>query len=198
VFVEEKNMPQRAACRVLLVDDEPAIRNLLSTLLEEAGFEAEQAEDGLDGLLKLREKLPNVIISDLTMPRMSGFEFLAVVRQRFPQIPVFVHSGVPPDDFPEVRPDLWFQKGATQFSTLLEAVHDWTRKTPDPTIAPQSINTPLRTQRDGAGYYVLTCTDCLRTLRVRIDPETPTIERTACCVFCQAILPYLIESSNPS
>ncbi len=192
-------MPHRAARRVLLVDDEPGIRNLLSSQLEAAGFEAEQAVDGLDGLVKLRERLPNVIISDLEMPRMSGFEFLAVVRRRFPQIPVFLHSGVlPPTHSPEVRPDVWFQKGATQFSKLLKAVHDWTRKTPDPPIAPQSINTPLRTQRDGAGYFVLTCTDCLRAFRVRIDPEMKTVGRTACCVYCQARLPYLIESSVPS
>jgi len=191
-------MPQRAACRVLLVDDEPAIRNLLSRLLEEAGFEAEQAEDGLDGLAKLRERLPNVIISDLAMPRMSGFEFLAVVRRRFPQIPVFVHSGEPPTDFAEVKPDVWFQKGATEFATLVESVHDWTRKAPDPPIAPQSISTPLRTQRDGAGYFVLTCTDCLRTFRVRSDPQMKTVERTAYCVYCQARLPYLVESAEPS
>lgn len=191
-------MPQGAACRVLLVDDEPNIRNLLSSLLEEAGFEAEQAEDGLDGLVKLRERLPNVIISDLEMPRMSGFESLAVVRRRFPQIPVFVHSGVPPDYFPEVRPDVWFQKGATQITTLVAAVHDWTRKTPDPPTAPPSISTPLRTQRDGAGYFVLTCTDCLRTFRERSDPEMKAVERTAYCVYCQARLQYLVESSEPS
>ena len=54
-------MPNAAACRVLLVDDEPAIRDLLSGLLEAEGFKADQAEDGLDGLAKLREKLPDVI-----------------------------------------------------------------------------------------------------------------------------------------
>jgi CheY-like chemotaxis protein len=191
-------MPNGAACRVLLVDDEPGVRNLLSGLLEAEGFEADQAEDGLDGLAKLREKLPDVIISDLEMPRMSGVEFLAVVRRRFPHIPVFVHSGVPPDDFPEVRPDVWFQKGATLFSDLLEALHDWTRKTRECSPASQSAPDPLRIGRDDAGFFVLTCTDCLRTFKVRNEPEIKTVERTVCCIYCQAQLQYFIESSTPS
>ena len=78
---------------VLLVDDDPSIRDLLSMQLEEAGFEARQAEDGIDGLVKLRDELPKVIISDLQMPRMSGIEFISVVRRRFPSIPVIVLSG---------------------------------------------------------------------------------------------------------
>ena len=129
---------------------------------------------------------------------MSGVEFLSVVRRRFPQIPVFVHSGVPPADFPEIRPNVWFQKGATHFSDLLDAVHDWTGKPPQFTVAPQATPTPLRTRRDGAGFFVLTCTDCLRTFKLRNDPEIKTVERTAYCVYCQAQLQYLIESSQPS
>ena len=63
-----------SANSVLLVDDDPTIRKFLSSQLEEAGFKAQQAEDGIDGLVKLRDMLPKVIISDLQMPRMSGFE----------------------------------------------------------------------------------------------------------------------------
>lgn len=60
---------------VLLVDDDPHLRDFLSMRLEEAGFDARQAEDGIDGLVKLREALPQVIISDLQMPRMAGSSF---------------------------------------------------------------------------------------------------------------------------
>jgi len=109
-----------------------------------------------------------------------------------------VHSGVPPDDFPEIRPDVWFQKGETLFSDLLEAVHDWTQKTRDCSPTSQSTPGPLRIGRDDAGFFVLTCTDCLRTFKVRNEPEIKTVERTACCVYCQAQLQYFIESSTPS
>ena len=132
-----------SANSVLLVDDDPSIRDLLSMQLEEAGFEAQQAEDGIDGLVKLRDKLPKVIISDLQMPRMSGIEFISVVRRRFPSIPVIVLSGSIPSEFPaEAKPDRWFEKSARQVPELLQAVHDLVRKTPDCANFPQVVTYP--------------------------------------------------------
>lgn len=191
-------MPNPSANCVLLVDDEPAIRDVLSIELKEAGFEAQEAQDGVDALVKLRKVLPNVIISDVQMPRMSGIEFIAVVRRRFPQIPVIVFSGTIPGEFPpEAKPDLWFEKGARQIPKLLNAVHTLVRKTPDRPYAPQVISTPVRTLRSGVGYYVLTCTDCLREFQLASSPEIKTIERTATCIHCEARIPYLVESSDP-
>jgi CheY-like chemotaxis protein len=188
-----------SANSVLLVDDDPTIRKFLSSQLEEAGFKAQQAEDGIDGLVKLRDKLPKVIISDLQMPRMSGIEFISVVRQRFPSIPVIVLSGSIQREFPEeVRPDRWFRKSVQQVPELLQAVYDLARKTPDCADLPQVISTPVRTRPDGAGYFVLTCTDCLRLFQVTSTPENKTVERTAVCVYCEARVPFLIESSEPA
>ena len=190
---------------VLLVDDDPAIRWSLSKRLERAGFEAQQAEDGIDALVKLRKKLPKVIISDLLMPRMSGFEFVSVVRQRFPSMGIIVLSGsiqselsedIKPDRW--FKPDLWFQKSAEHIPELMQAVHELARKTPNHTYLPQVISTPVRTRPGGAGYFVLTCSDCLRLFEVTSTPEDKSVERTAVCVHCEARVPYLIESSEPA
>ena len=62
-------------------------------ILESEGFEVLTAADGVEGLHSLSKSLPDLIISDLNMPRMSGFEFLAVVRQRFPHISTIAMSG---------------------------------------------------------------------------------------------------------
>ena len=184
---------------VLLVDDDPSIRDLLSTQLEEAGFAARQAEDGIDGLVKLRDELPKVIISDLQMPRMSGIEFISVVRRRFPTIPVIALSGSIPGEFPaEAKPDAWFEKGAPQVHALLRAVHDLVRKTPDSFDFPQVVTTPIRIRPGFAGYFILTCTDCLRTFRATSTPENKRVDRTAICTYCEARVPYLIESSEPA
>jgi CheY-like chemotaxis protein len=184
---------------VLLVDDDPAIRNILSMQMEEAGFKAQQAEDGIDGLVKLRDKLPKVIISDLQIPRMSGIEFISVVRWRFPSIPVIVPSGSIQRELPaEAKPDRCFRKSAQQIPELLPAVHDLARKTPDRAYLPQVISTPVRTRPGGAGYFVLTCTDCLRLFQVTSTPENKTVERTAICVHCEARVPFLIEGSEPA
>jgi len=188
-----------SANSVLLVDDDPTIRNFLSSQLEEAGFKAQQAEDGIDGLVKLRDKLPKVIISDLQMPRMSGIEFISVVRQRFPCIPVIVLSGSIQRELPEeVRPDRWFRKSVQQVPELLQAVHELARKTPDRAYLPQVISIPVRTRPDGDGYFVLTCTDCLRLFEVTSTPKNKTVEQTAVCIHCAAVVPFLIESSEPS
>jgi CheY-like chemotaxis protein len=187
-----------SANSVLLVEDDPTIRNFLSSQLEEAGFKAQQAEDGIDGLVKLRDKLPKVIISDLQMPCMSGIEFIWVVRQRFPSIPVIVLSGSIQRELPEeVRPDRWFRKSVQQVPELLQAVHDLARKTPDSVDLLQVISMPVRTRPDGDGYFVLTCTDCLRLFEVTSTPEDKSVERTAVCVHCEARVPFLIESSEP-
>ena len=62
--------------RVLLVDDDPLVRKLVSGCLVAAGYVVRVAVDGLDALDKLRAGLPDLIISDLNMPRMSGIELL--------------------------------------------------------------------------------------------------------------------------
>ena len=52
------------------------------------------ARNGFDALLQLKATdIPNLIVSDLNMPEMSGFELLSVLRRRFPQIPVIASSG---------------------------------------------------------------------------------------------------------
>ncbi|HWS17077.1 MAG TPA: response regulator [Candidatus Elarobacter sp.] len=73
--------------RVLFVDDEPPVRITGAAVLQAAGYEVLTAADGLEALHALDEALPDIIISDLRMPNMSGFEFLAVVRNRFPRFP---------------------------------------------------------------------------------------------------------------
>jgi CheY-like chemotaxis protein len=91
-------LPGRAAAskvphRVLVVDDEPSIREITGLMLQSEGYEVLTATDGLDGLHALNKFRPEVIISDLNMPRMSGFEFLSIVRKRFPQIATIAMSG---------------------------------------------------------------------------------------------------------
>src|ERR1017187_10216940 len=106
--------------RVLLIDDDPLIRKLISGYLVAAGYVVKTAVDGLDALGKLRAGLPDLIISDLNMPRMSGMELLHIVRNRFPQIPVIVISGKAPDEMPEgLAADAYFHKNGFGFDQLL-------------------------------------------------------------------------------
>jgi CheY-like chemotaxis protein len=102
-----------ARLRLLYVDDEPAIREVTSTILVDQGYDVLTAEDGLDALRLLADPLPDVVISDLRMPRMSGFELLKVVRERFPHVPVIAVSGeFAGNELPSgVLADAFFSKG---------------------------------------------------------------------------------------
>ena len=77
---------------ILTVDDSRTIRDMLRACLTQAGFEVCQAIDGVDGLTALEDKIPDVIITDINMPRLDGFGFIKEVRndQRLRSTPILV------------------------------------------------------------------------------------------------------------
>ncbi|MER0238494.1 response regulator [Fulvimarina sp. MAC8] len=77
---------------ILTIDDSRTMREMLRRTLQEAGFEVKQAEDGVDGLEKLAEERPDVIITDVNMPRMDGLTFIENVRlnDTYRGIPILV------------------------------------------------------------------------------------------------------------
>jgi CheY-like chemotaxis protein len=73
-------MKEKQAKKILLVDDEAGFAELLRDLLVMDGYEVELAHDGEEGLEKLRTFTPDAIISDIVMPRLSGFEMFKKIR----------------------------------------------------------------------------------------------------------------------
>ncbi|MGD0629000.1 MAG: response regulator [Terracidiphilus sp.] len=112
-------MPDTKA-NLLVVDDEPSNRMSLACLLEQLGYRVRTAEDGLSALLKLGEEVPDILLSDLHMPGMSGFELLAVVLRRFPGLRTIAMSGAfCGDEVPcGVAADAFYQKGSGVGSLL--------------------------------------------------------------------------------
>ncbi len=76
------------AIRVLVVDDEPALRKSLARILTSRGCEVLTADDGQAAVEALEHVQPDVILSDLLMPRMTGLELLERVKKRWPEIEV--------------------------------------------------------------------------------------------------------------
>jgi len=79
---------------VLVVDDSMLIRHSVCRFLEERGFIVEAASNGVEALKVLEHFVPDLIITDLSMPRMGGVELVSVVRQRatFAQTPILILS----------------------------------------------------------------------------------------------------------
>ncbi|MDV7103159.1 response regulator [Vibrio sp. TH_r3] len=77
---------------IMLVDDDPIFRRFTSVLLEKQGYSVIEAEHGLDGLQKLRKSIPDLIISDISMPILNGIEFAEEVCSQYPNVPMIVVS----------------------------------------------------------------------------------------------------------
>jgi diguanylate cyclase (GGDEF)-like protein/PAS domain S-box-containing protein len=79
--------------RLLTVDDEEAIRSGIAAYFEDSGFLVSEASDGLAGLELIRQQRPDIVITDLRMPRMDGLELIDAVVAEFENLPIIVLSG---------------------------------------------------------------------------------------------------------
>ena len=77
---------------ILIVDDEPGVRDLLRDAMEIAGYQTEVATNGAEALDLLRRHNADLCIVDINMPTMDGFEFLAKLREHDTQTPVLMLS----------------------------------------------------------------------------------------------------------
>ena len=188
--------------RVLVVDDEEAVRDVFTKMLQEEGYEVTTAENGFDALLKLKHLSPEVLISDLNMPKMSGFELLSVVRRRFPTISVIASSGayasrVVPTG---VLADAFYAKGEGDPQALLNSVAMLIQTSDAQAIAHQDQSAPVWIPRNGKDsngipYIVITCTECLRSFPLNVTSEqNPEVLETP-CLFCSNTVKYIIDFS---
>lgn len=85
-------MPDRV--RILLVDDEPSIVKMVGKRLEVEGFDVLIATDGQDGLTKARTQSPDLIVLDLMLPKLNGYEICAMLKQdsRYQKIPIVMFT----------------------------------------------------------------------------------------------------------
>lgn len=78
---------------ILLVDDEKSITEILATWLEEAGYETAIAGNGLDGLMSLNAEKPDLVIADIMMPQIDGYELCRMIRE-LSEVPIMILSGL--------------------------------------------------------------------------------------------------------
>jgi len=107
--------------RILVVDDEAAVRETVGLVLAQAGYEVIEAADGAQAMETVRSgdnpSLLDAIILDLYMPKIQGQEVIFYLRSKFPAIPVIVLTGKP--DMPDIIRSL--DEGVVDF--LVKPVH---------------------------------------------------------------------------
>ena len=78
---------------ILIIDDEPIVKNLFETFLREEGYSVATAADGREGMCLLQKQPPDLIITDILMPEMDGLEILLEIKKLKLGIPIIAISG---------------------------------------------------------------------------------------------------------
>jgi CheY-like chemotaxis protein len=183
-------------CRVLIVDDDPLLLQTTAAIIRSFGFSVRTAEDGFVALKILREVLPDMIISDLRMPNMSGFELLSIVRRRFPHLPTIGISG---EFILATMPlgllvDHFFQKGEYTPDELKAKMKELISDSPIRPHIGKADKAPLWIPRKSVEYIVVTCPECLRSSSISNETESSDLQELE-CVACGAIITYLVDSN---
>jgi len=81
---------------ILLVEDDPFMIDIYTTKLKEAGFSVQVAVDGEEALNKMKEKRPDLLVLDIVLPRLTGFELLKTIRSssKLQKVPVLILSNL--------------------------------------------------------------------------------------------------------
>lgn len=81
-------MPERGP--ILVIDDEPEILSTVATILEFEGYEVEQAANGAEGLDCIERNLPSLVLLDMRMPVLNGWDFARILKERGVYLPIIV------------------------------------------------------------------------------------------------------------
>ena len=172
---------------VIVADDDPLLVSVLSEIFKGSGYAVRTASDGFAALASIREQVPDILISDLNMPRMSGFELLSIVRRRFPSIAVIAMSGaysglaIPRG----IAADAFYAKGSSsvdRFFEILYAIKDEATRRSLRAATPIWIpGVPI--DQDGLATIAVACPECLRTFPHRLH-YAQFLQTDCCCPHC--------------
>jgi two-component system chemotaxis sensor kinase CheA len=126
--ISQARVKEVAQPTILVVDDSLTTRNLEKNILEAAGYETKVAADGVEALSVLRSNHCDLVVSDILMPEMDGFELTAAIKEQsaLKEIPVILVTALESREDKErgieVGADAYIVKSTFDQETLLEAV----------------------------------------------------------------------------
>ena len=85
-MVQSDSASARSKMRILIVDDSSLVRLYYRNILERAGFEVEQAINGIEAIERVQAQAFNLVVVDVNMPKMDGFSFLRALRRSAPSV----------------------------------------------------------------------------------------------------------------
>lgn len=173
--------------RLLIVDDGVPIRMSLLSMFTALHYAVRSAPDGFTALVQIRIEIPDLIISELNMPGMSGYELLSIVRRHFPSIRRIAMSRALSGESVAtgVAADALYPKDAHPallFRMVEETIHRRRSRFHRPPSA-SAFWTPTSTAF-GEPYVTVTCPGCLRAFS-QFSDSSAALPAVAGCVYCR-------------
>jgi CheY-like chemotaxis protein len=192
-------MMRNSVLDIVVVDDNPVLVSVLSEIFRECGHDVRLASDGFVALDEIRKKVPDILLSDLCMPHMSGYELLSVVRRRFPSIRVIAMSGAFSGEAipPGVAADAFYAKGASSVAELIDIVSFvWREEAQSPRSAAPIWISETSTDRLDASVLLVSCPECLRPFSHRAR-NCEVFPWTDSCPHCMTMVELaLVQQSH--
>jgi CheY-like chemotaxis protein len=174
------------AIDIVVADDNAVLLNVLCEMFQECGYSVRTASDGLAALVEIRNRTPDILLSDLNMPCMSGFELLSIVRRRYPKIKVIAMSGSYPSGVaPQgVASDAFYEKSAMSVAQLLLIVNALKDETE---LRLLRVSTPIwipspSNESSVESSTPFACPECLRSYPCSINERDSVHHRN--CPYC--------------
>lgn len=178
---------------ILIAEDDASVRTSFEQIFSMLGYSVRTVTNGLQALAALREEVPDILLSDLNMPGMSGYELLSIVNRRFPTVCAVAMSGAfPGDAIPSgLAADAYYEKGGGIPSLLrtLERAQAadrsgasasriiWTQKINYEQCSPDSI--------------MMACPECFRVSAQAVR-GTPSMILDAKCIHCGGAIVFAV------
>jgi CheY-like chemotaxis protein len=188
---------------LLVVESNEVLRVALSHVLTAYGYKVRMASDGFAALAEIRDTIPGIVICNLTLPTMSGFDLLCVLRRRFLSVWVIATSSTFSDrDLPlGAIADAFYEKGPGMQS-LLSMLLAFAGREPSAAVQKRSglvsvwIREILQTA-SGEMFVITPCPECLRTFPHARGVANGNMWSTG-CFYCCCVIDYaIVQRRNP-
>ncbi len=190
-------MPAGFKYRILVADSDDSSLQATADFLHKEGYVVLTAHDGFEALAELRAAVPEVLVSDLELPRMSGFELLSVVRKRFPGVGVIARSAeFYPVSLPEgVLSDRYVRKGPNSDFEVLEIIRQLLTELPLRASQVKNELAPAWLPKSSTGYVVITCPSCLRSSSIRSQKLQFGVLQEEACLYCGDEVKFRVDDT---
>lgn len=185
---------------LVVVDDSPLLLCVLSELFKEHGYTVRTASDGFDALALIRDQVPDILVSDLEMPGMSGFELLSVVRRRFPTIAVIAMSGAYSwaTLSPGIAADGFYAKGSSSVCSLLKLLTEIDK---EEIRESGRLDTPiwipgLPIHKNAPSTTGVACPECFRVFFHSLDKGVSVQQESYCPHCCRPVQLAIVRQSD--